>query len=106
MHGREARVEVLIDGRADDQHQEPAFAEQGRGILHLEPAAGEDPGEHFRGTLFGKGHLAATDLIDGSGVDVVDHGAEAVVREGHGQGQPDMPAASDYCHVASERARG
>ena len=52
------RVEVLVDRRADDDHDVLGLADRRRVVGRLEPAGGEDPLEQLVGAVLEERHLA------------------------------------------------
>ena len=103
---REARGQVLVDGRADDEHQESALAHPFRRLAHLEQARVEDLPEQLRRALLGEGHDAAADHVDRLRVRVVDEGLQPRVGEGQRERETDVAPSPDHADLSRKNRRG
>jgi hypothetical protein len=99
-------VEVLVDRRADHDHDHVGERDD-RGIrADAEPARVEDPLEDLTGAGLLEGQLPALDELDRGLVDVVDADVEPTIGEGDREREPDVPAAADHDDVVGGARRG
>ena len=63
----------------------------------------EDPLEHGLGARFVEGKPSRPDGCDGIDVDIEEGDGQATIGKSEPERQPDMPAAPDHHHIATER---
>ena len=98
-NGSRIRIEVLIDGCADDHDDMLGLADHRRITRSTEGAVSDDPRQHGRCIRLIEGHGGAVDEGHRRGIDVIDDGPHAPLREGDSERQTHMAAATDYDDV-------
>jgi|GEM_PF-3477266 hypothetical protein len=93
------RIEIFIDGGAEDDDDYPAVRRGSQVRGHREPAIGQYAPEHYRGAFLDERHLPAPHHVNGGLVDVDTKHLMSGVGDAQRQPQSDVTRRPDYRHV-------
>jgi hypothetical protein len=93
------RIEIFIDGGAEDDDDYPAIDHGSQVRGHREPATGQYAPEHYRGAFLDERHLAAPHCVNGGLIDVDTKHLMSGAGDAQREPQPDVTRRPDYRHV-------